>query len=163
MKTGLKEVLESQGYKNLKKRMLIAIIILFIAFIIFAGFLLFFYYRECGNQDCFTKALAQCKKASWIREDSKAAWQYKIMGNSEKDACSVKVRLLKMNQGTIDIEKLQGDEMTCSVLKNYDKFPEEDMEKCTGILKEQLQGIIIERMHSYLLKNLGEIKEGFEV
>ena len=51
--------------------------------------------------------------------------------------------------------------MTCRVLKDEIKLPEKDLSRCTGSLKEKLQEIIIQKMHSYLLDNLGNVNQTF--
>lgn len=163
MKKGIKEILELQGYGNLQKRILISLVILIITIVTLILIIFFYSPKECQDNACFSNAIANCKRVSWVREDTKASWYYEIIGNSGDKACKVKIKLIKMNQGTIDIEELQGLEMTCIAQKSDTRFPEENMNKCSGVLKEKLQEIIIERMHNYILKNLGEIKESFGV
>ena len=58
-------------------------------------------------------------------------------------------------------ERLQNKEMVCIVSKGNSQTIEEDVSKCSGVLKGELQDIIIQRMHNYLLENIGEIKEEF--
>jgi hypothetical protein len=157
----IKEVLESQGYKNIKIRLLISIFILIIAIIVVVIIYVFLMPRQCQDSNCFSQALTTCRRVYFIKEDSSAAWYYEIKGSSGKDSCTVTVKLLKINQGTIDIESLEGSQMNCMVNKAETLAPEENMKSCTGLLKEKLQEIIIDRMHSYLLKNLGDIKESF--
>ena len=137
-------------------------IVLIIALIGFSSYFLFFYAKPVINSEEFLSAMTNCKKVSWVREDSQASWLYTITGNTKGDACDVEVQLLKMKQGTIDSEKLQGKKMTCVLLKSDTRFPEKDISKCEGELKGDLQDIIIQRMHNYLLKNVGEIRDEFE-
>ena len=157
---GVKKVLENQGYGKLKLRVGIALLILILALIIFSGYFLFFYAKPCEDNECFVDAMINCKKVSLIREDSKSSWLYTISG-SKNDLCDVEVKLLKIKQGTIDSEGLQGEEMNCLIPKASSQFPEKDISKCSGKLKQELQDIIIKRMHDYLLENVGEIKEDF--
>lgn len=158
---GVKKIFESQNYRKLKTRVGISLVVLIIALVIFSVYFLFFYAKPCKNNDCFANAMTNCKRVSLVREDSQSSWLYTISG-SKNDLCKVEVTLLKIKQGTIDSENLQGKKMLCSVPKASSQFPEKDISKCTGILKEELQNIIIERMHNYLLENVGEIKQGFE-
>jgi hypothetical protein len=153
---------KSQGYDRIQRRLGFALIILMIALVGFSSYFLFFYARPISTSEGFVKAMEGCKRVSWVREDSQATWAYTITGNAVGDACDVKVQLLEMKEGTLDSEKLQGKEMTCVILKTETKFPEKDIFKCNGELKEKLQDIIIQRMHNYLLKNVGEIKDEFE-
>ncbi len=158
---GAKKILESQGYGKLKTRVGIALIILILALIVFSLYFLFFYAKPCGDEKCFVDAMVNCKGVSLIREDSQSSWLYTIKG-SKGDSCKVEVTLLKIKQGKIDSEELQGKKMSCLVQKASSQFPEKDISKCTGVLKEELQNIIIKRMHDYLLENVGEIKQEFE-
>lgn len=139
--------------------LLILIIILII--IAIAAYFLFFSYAKCSDENCFFSSMESCKKVSWIKEDSQAAWSYRILGSSN-NKCNVEVKLIKLKQGNIDIEKLEGKRMVCSVDKGTIALPEKTLSKCTGVLKEQMQEIIIQRMHNYLLKNVGQLEEGFE-
>ena len=52
--------------------------------------------------------------------------------------------------------------MLCDYPISTNGFPEDDITKCSGPLREELQELIIQRMHNYLLKNIGEIREDFE-
>ena len=146
---------------RIKKRVGIALIILVLALIIFSGYFLIFYAKPVSTSQEFTNSLNTCKRVSWIREDVQASWLYTIKGNEKGDACKIEVQLLKIKQGTIDTEKLQGQEMICTMLKTETQFPEKNIAQCTGKLKEDLQDIIIQRMHNYLLENVGEIQQEF--
>lgn len=157
----IKEVLKKQGYNNLKIRILISVLILIIAAIILVVFFFFTNIKECDSSECFSQALSKCTRVSYIREDPKAAWDYKITGSNNENSCNIDVRLLRLNQGTVDIEILEGSKMTCVINRAETRPPEENIKDCSGLLKERLQEIIIERMHSYILKNIGEIKESF--
>jgi hypothetical protein len=37
--------------------------------------------------------------------------------------------------------------------------PEDDLSRCTGQLKENLQEIIIQKLHAYVVENLGQISK----
>ena len=158
---GAKKILESQGYGNLKTKVGIALIILVLALIVFSIYFLLFYAKPCGDEECFVNARVNCKRVSLVREDSQSSWLYTIRG-SKNDLCNVEVKLLKIKQGNMDSEDLQGQKMSCLVQKASSQFTEKDISKCTGVLKEELQNIIIKRMHNYLLENVGEIKQEFE-
>lgn len=146
--------------KKLSMRLSIAIILLLLLIAVYFGYYFFLKTKSCENLDCFRNSLKNCKRASYIKEDSLGVWYYDIKGGA-KDSCNIKVKLLKLKQGKIDMEHLQNKEMTCNVI-NSENFPEEDISRCSGVLKEELQELIIQRMHNYLLQNLGEIKEEFK-
>jgi len=155
-------MIKFQGYSKTQKRVGLALVILIIALIVFSSYFLFFYTKQCDTAECFVSAIANCKRVSWIREDIQANWLYTITGDAKGDSCSVEVRLLKIKEGTIENEELQGKKMDCIILKNDIKLPEKQLSQCTGLLKEELQGIIIKEIHDYLLNSVGEIKEEFE-
>lgn len=150
------------GPPNLKKRLLFALIIIVIASIVYLGYLFIYQAEKCENLSCFQEALETCKKVFFIREDPSAVWRYEVL-NGKDNTCNIEVVLLKMSEGEIVVEDLQGKSMVCEVHKGGDKFPEKDMLRCSGVLREELQEILIQRMHNYLLKNIGEIKKSFEV
>jgi hypothetical protein len=152
---------ESQGYTKIKIRIIISVVLVILAVLIFAGYMLFFKVNECKDQNCFNDALSNCVKASFLREDSRTVWFYKILGPLENDDCKLIITLIRMKAGTIDSENLEGKSMAC-VVKKYDtQYPEKDISQCTGELKEEMQDVIIRRMHDYILKNFQEIKENF--
>jgi len=161
-KKSLGEIVDYEHYNKTKKRVRIALIILIIALVIFVGYLSFFYAKPCIDADCFVEAVENCKHVSWIREDEQASWLYVIKGDAKDDSCKIEVRLLKIKQGTIDSEKLEGKKMTCVFKKGQTIFPEKDISSCTGVLKEEMQDLLIQRMHNYLLQNIGEVREEFK-
>lgn len=156
-----REVFGSDYHGNTKKRVGLALIILIFALIIFTGYFLFFYERECEDAECFVDAMKNCKAVSWIRSDDQASWLYTIKGRAAGDSCEIEVKLLEVKQGTIDSEKLAGKDMLCTMQKGDTSFPEKDISRCTGQLKEEMQDLIIQRMHNYLLKNVGQISQEF--
>jgi|SRR3989344_3747308 len=157
----LGRIADFSHYDKKKRRVGLALVILITALIIFTGYFLFFYERQCQDPECFVEAMKNCKRVSWIRADDQASWLYNIKTNAENDACKIEVKLLEVKQGTIDSERLQGEKMLCMVQKGETRFPEKDISRCTGILKEDMQDLIIQRMHNYLLENVGEIKQEF--
>jgi hypothetical protein len=161
-KRGINDLLAGQGYNHLQKRVGIALIILIVALITYSSWFLFFYAKPVDSSQEFVDAMSNCRDVSWVKEDAQASWLYKIKGGSKGDTCEVEIRLLQMKEGTIEADKLQGTKMICTVQKGETQFPEKDISKCTGVLKEELQDIIIQRMHNYLLQNVGEIKEEFQ-
>jgi len=154
----------ADDYVKLQRKVGIALIILFIALIIFLSYFLIFYAKPCVDTDgkCFVDAMSNCDRVSWIKEDSQSSWLYTIEGNTQDESCKVNIKLLKVKSGPLESEKLQGKDMTCIVRKGQTQFPEKDISKCSGELKEVLQELIIQRMHDYLIQNFGEIKDEFK-
>lgn len=122
----------------------------------------FFVNNSCEDVACYEKALLNCEKISFIREDNNSVWAYDIRGSGDSESCNVQVKLLKMTGGDMIYESLQNKNMVCSVYKEGENFPEKDMSRCHGVLREEFQQIIIDRMHNYLLQNLGEINKEFQ-
>jgi len=161
-KRGIGKLFVNYGYGNLKSRVEIALIILIVVLISYSSWFLFFYAKPVATREEFIDAMSNCRDVSWSRDDAQASWLYKIKSGAKGDACNIEVKLLQMKEGTLSDEKLQGEKMVCIVQKGETQFPEEDITHCTGGLKEELQDIIIQRMHNYLLKNVGEIRDEFE-
>lgn len=134
------------------------IIILIVAFLFYRVF----FPISCDDKNCFVQGLKTCRHVSWIKEDAESAWLLTILGANQKDSCNVNLRLLNIKKGTVDSEKLMGKEMACNIMRTETRFPPDDISQCTGILKEEIQDILIKRMHDYLLKNIGELKEEFK-
>ena len=65
-------------------------------------------------------------------------------------------------EGELGIDRLEGYEMSCFYDRGQGVYPEDDLSKCHGRLKEELQGIIINKLHTYVIENLGKIEEGID-
>ena len=167
-KRGIKEVgtigrrIDHEFHHSTKRKVGFSLIILIIALVLFTGYFFLFYERPCNDIECFVDAMKNCRPVSWIREDEQASWLYAIKGSSAGDTCKIKVKLLEVKQGTIDSEELEGETMVCIQQKGDTRFPDKDISSCNGKLKEDLQDLIIQRMHNYLLENVGQIKEEFK-
>lgn len=131
-------------------------LILSVIAILALGYYLFFFEKYCSDEVCYKTAFDKCKKAAFIKEDATASWLYRITGKSG-DNCKVSVTLTKLKEGSIENERLQGKTMICVVNKDNSLTPEGDLTVCSGLLKEQMQEILLQKMHSYILKNVGEI------
>ena len=140
-----------------KKNILLILIVMVVGVI--SMYIYFNYYipKPCNNIECYKAALLDCKKVWVINEEDEYVWRYEILNEGNQNNCNVEVILLKMKDSTINVEDLEGKSMICRVEKFGDILPEKDMIRCSGKLKEGLQEIIIDRIHNYLLQNLGEI------
>jgi len=144
---------------------------LIILVVILAGIIAFnfLYVRKCETEECFTSAMEKCAKAEFLKEGEEASWLYKITGaegnvlctfsDSFCENCSVNVKLLQVKKGTSELGRLEGLEMTCSLPFSYAGNPQEDLTRCHGLLREEIQEAIINKMHSYILSNVGKIGE----
>ncbi len=148
---------EGGYYRDQEILKFVIIIFVFLAVLTFFYFILF-YTRECDNRDCFSSALLKCNRAVWVNDLEEATWAYTIKGISEEN-CEVEVKLLIVKKGRAEMESVQGEGMTCYIPLNTFMSPEQDLGRCEGVLKEKLQEMLIKRLHSYILENLGEISE----
>jgi hypothetical protein len=139
-------------------------ITLFIATLVFLGFAIYttFYQGEqCANYSCFQKNMAACTKASYISEQPEASWGYNLVGLNGGN-CVVNVKLLQAKKGTLDITGLRGYSMDCSYPNGIATYPEKNLDNCHGRLKEELQGVLINKLYAHILQNLGQISEGLK-
>ena len=137
----------------------IVIGVIAIAVIITALSLFYFSYitsEKCADFECFQENMKQCTRASYINEKPEASWGYSIIGRSGGE-CTVNVEMLQAKKGELGIDKLNGYEMLCFHPYGEAVYPEEDLSKCHGRLKEELQTVIINKLHSYILENIGDI------
>jgi len=121
-----------------------------------AIYLTFFYTPKCENYSCFQTYMAKCDRVVYVNEEPEASWGYKIEGTND-DNCVVDVTLLNAKKGELDIVNLVGDGMKCYYPTGTSAYPEKDLSKCHGILKEELQDRVISKLHSYLIENLGKL------
>lgn len=142
----------------MKKRVSIILLIAIIIVAAFAVYFTFFYSRICDNQACFNNALEKCSKKSYVNDGKEAVWIYTIKGKSSEE-CVVDIRLDQVKEGNVNLASLEGKEMTCYVPLGIVVSPEKDLKKCHGLLKEEMQDMIINNLHSYIVKNIGEVSE----
>ena len=129
--------------------------------IIILSALWFFYFKieACDTMSCFQDNMKICSRANYINEVDEASWGYRVSGPTN-NGCKIEVKLLQAKEGNFDINELEGESMFCYYPIGTAIQPEKDLSKCHGILKEDLQQIIIDRLHKYLLENLGEVDSG---
>ncbi|MBU1050977.1 MAG: hypothetical protein KJ718_00280 [Nanoarchaeota archaeon] len=136
--------------------------VLALVFIALAVRTTFFYSPMCQTFECYEKLMRQCKPANYLNDGEEATWRYEITG-IEDSACVVKVTLLQSKVGELGMERLAGYSMECGFPKGVVAYPEKDLGMCHGRLKEEMQGIIIKRLHTYIVDNIGEIDETLDL
>ena len=136
------------------------IIIICAALVIVALSYYLFYMPKCKDITCFKESLWKCNKASFVNERANSTWLYKVEGFTS-DTCKVYVKSIFLKTDAATANALQGKEMECLIPKNIlgSFMPEEKIEFCHGILKEEIQRLIIENMNSYIAQNIGQINE----
>jgi len=140
----------------MKKKGLKILLILFVIILILANYFTFIYTPRCSDISCFEAKLTKCRRASYIKDAEEMAWYYKIKGDSG-NKCIVLVKALQAKKGIKEVERLEGKQMTCELPLGIVTPPEADPNLCTGRLKEEMQAMIIEKLHQYILQQIGEI------
>ena len=143
------------GFIRRNRGILLGIVILAV---IVVGAMFFTQSTKCLNFECFQNEMSSCSKATYINEEPEASWGYEIVGK-EGGQCVVNVKLLQAKKGELGIDQIVGFDMDCSYRIGVGTYPEKDLGACHGRLKEELQGIVIEKLHTYVLENLIEIEE----
>ena len=131
-----------------------------VVFFVLVGFfwivwVMFFDYENCRDKACFDSNLRGCDKARFIDGDD-MIFRYVIEGKSGGD-CEVGVELLQGELNNADSMKLEGQEMVCLLPFGVVVAPESDIGVCHGLLKEGLQDLVIKKLHTYLVQNLGRL------
>jgi hypothetical protein len=123
-----------------------------------AGYLTFYTYPQCGNYACFQTHMQGCSRVQYLNEEPEASWQYTILGKQGTD-CQVQVTLLQAKQGSLDLDALRGDSMVCRYPTGVTTYPESNIDVCSGQLKEALQGVLIKKLYTYILNNVGQVNQ----
>jgi len=132
------------------------LIILILAVLGAAIYFTFFFTYTCDDLACFKSHQEKCSRTKYINDAEETTWLYEIKGK-EDGKCEINVKVLQIKSGTIDRKNLQGKSMDCLLVFGNINSPEADISKCHGLLKEELQGLIINKLHAYVVENVGEI------
>ncbi len=139
------------------------IITLLLVAVLFAAYQLGAFKKTCRDDACFNNALAKCSYAKFLATKNLNYYLYTIQGTS-KDTCKVEATLRKMAVGTPPdkIEQFEGKGMTCYVPKKdiakMTSFEFENMlPNCTGQLKEAMYQLMIEKLYTIIIQNMGDI------
>ena len=127
----------------------VVVIVLYLAWLFFTG------YVECEDRECFNANLVPCIKTKYLGGDS-MIYEYIILGKN-KNLCEVQVTLVQGELSNQDSKALEGKTMVCNLPLGVVMNPESSIENCHGPLKEGLQDLIIQKLHTYIVQNLGRI------
>ena len=141
-----------------KRLMFILGIAAVVVALIVAGYFIYFYSGQCFTQECFQNSLVKCERSFYFKDTPQTIMQYSINGKSGNN-CMVGVNLLQVKKGTVELSPLEGKSMVCAIPFGIMMQPEENLKLCHGILKEEIQELIITRMHAQIVENLGKISE----
>ncbi|MEK6904072.1 MAG: hypothetical protein AABW87_00595 [Nanoarchaeota archaeon] len=122
--------------------------------------------KDCGRDKvCFKEHFMECKTAKLISIKNDNVYSYTI-GSSFGSDCNMYVRMERIALGSDpQFEKmLEGREMTCSIPRQQIREVDVDnlnsfIDYCQGELKEGLYELIIQRMYTLVVKELGSIIE----
>lgn len=121
-------------------------------------FLTFFYVPKCKNIVCWEYKLYKCDKASYIADKKDIVWEYIINGKTG-ESCEVSVKVLEIKSGLTNSKVLEGKSMDCLLPIETLNDPESNPNICHGLLKEEMQTIIVNKLHYYILNNVGQISK----
>lgn len=132
---------------------LLVVVLIALALSIYFGF---FYFAKCSDDKCFSSSLVKCSRIIYYKDMPTSLMGYKILGANNSN-CLINIKLIQVKQGTIDMLKFQGQDMTCSIPLGTLTTPESNLENCQGALKENLQEAVINNLHSQIVDNLNGI------
>jgi len=135
-------------------KVIIGVLILIV--LVVAIYFSFFFYYKCYDVACFRAHQEKCSKTKFVNDVENAEWQYRIKGK-ENGKCEINVKINKVSQGDVNKLVLEGKSMNCFLPVGDISSPESDISICHGELKEKTQELIIQKLHAYIVKNLGEI------
>ena len=139
-----------------KRKRALAILVSVLILASAALFFVIFRPVTCDDYGCFESNMVKCKPTSYINEETGATWGYVIKGQ-EAGECDIEVELLLAKEGSLGIDEFEGHKMICSYPLGVPAFPDKDLSLCSGELKEDLQGLIIKKLHTYIVDNIGEL------
>ena len=135
-----------------------------------AGYYSGYFRKDCSqDQSCFQKAVEKCKPAQATVVRNNNVYLYWVGWQLGK-TCEIKIQALRIDAGAPpEFKNLEGKKMSCKIPKtelektNIDNF-DNLLAYCHGPLKEGLYEVIIQRMYSLVVSQLGDIvKEALKV
>ena len=142
----------------MKKKTVIIFITLLLVLVVIGTYFSFFYTVSCETESCFKEYQEKCDKASYLKDGEEITWHYKILGK-EDEKCAINVKVVEVKKGDTENKNLNGKSMICYLPQGNVNSPGEDISLCHGILKEEIQKIMIQKAHSLILENMDEISE----
>lgn len=137
---------------NWKAYITIAVIVIGLIAIYF----LYYFSYTCEDLSCFQIHQEQCARTTYISDQEETTWKYFIYGE-EDEKCKINVEVVNIKKGTANKQKLQGKSMDCYVPLGSLVAPESDISRCHGLLKEEMQNLIIQQLHTYIVENVQDI------
>lgn len=128
-----------------------------------AGYYTGYFRKDCGqDKNCFQEYVKNCKPAQVAVIRNNNAYLYAV-GNQLGKTCEVNIKALRVDAGAPqEFKNLEGKEMSCNIPKeqlaatNIDNF-DNLLAYCHGPLKEGLYEVIIQRMYTLVVSQMGDI------
>ncbi len=134
-----------------------------IAVALFVAFQLGAFKKNCEDEQCFISALKDCSYAKYTGVRNLNYYQYTTHGRTNGN-CAVEVKLVKMALGTDPkkVEKFEGKWMNCEIpASEIDKMTTFNFDNmlnyCSGPLKEAMYELMIEKLYTVIIQNMGAI------
>ncbi|MEA3378278.1 MAG: hypothetical protein U9Q69_01430 [Nanoarchaeota archaeon] len=119
--------------------------------------------KTCTTNECFEDAMKSCSPAKYLKLQNLNYYTYSIKGR-RGDFCLIHIELKKMAEGTSLEKKImfEGKDMKCKVplraLKDISSSQVEGMlNYCSGPLKESMYELIIKKLYTLIISNMGDI------
>lgn len=132
--------------------------IIVLAILVIAIYFSFFFYYSVNTLEDFQAHQKKCARTIFINDVNYTTFEYKILGE-EDNKCEIQVKVLQIKQGTLDKQALEGKIMVCSTELESTSAPESNLKECHGLLKEEIQNILINNCHSQIVANIGEVSQ----
>lgn len=144
--------IELKKRDNWKAYLTIAIILVGLI----AVYFLYYFSYTCEDLSCFYAHQEKCARTNFVNDQEDTTWEYFIKGR-EGDSCVINVKVLNIKKGSANKQKLEGKDMDCFLPLGSAVAPESDIGRCHGTLKEEMQNLIIQQLHTYIVDNVQDI------
>lgn len=148
--------MKERGISRLAVNITLIVIVLILLIAVF--YYIYFSPKKCTTDTCFATALANCDKSTYIKDDGSEIIKYSING-ADSWQCEIQVEVQQIKAGPAELKIIEGKSMVCSIPLGSIADPARDLKNCHGLLKEEIQDIMIQRLHSQIIQNLGQISE----
>ncbi len=151
-------------FKDKQHRTNLILIFLFLIIVILSLYFSNILKKNCGeDKACFNDALKRCSGAVLTSVSGGNIYIYESY-SSFTDECNLKITMAKATPGSeLNLRaSLEGKSMKCIIQRSRlqeQTFSDMDdlAEMCTGQLKEAMYEMIVQRMYSLVIANLGNI------
>lgn len=137
---------------------LLILILAALAGLIASAYFIITYKSTCFDETCFISSLTNCKPSIYLSNKQDTVVQYTIKGISGNN-CMTNVKILQVKEGSQQVSSIVGKDMDCAVSLGVYIMPDENIQNCHGLLKEEIQEMIIQRMYSQIVQNIDQVSK----